>query len=60
MQTRPQPDPILTMRTRLASLDARIIHLRAMQKEGDGLAARLADHVERERGEISRKLKSAG
>jgi hypothetical protein len=59
-QTRAQPDPIVTMRNRLASLDARIVHLRALQQEGDNLAARLADHVERERGEISRKLKAIG
>lgn len=58
MHIRPQSDPIASMRTRLAALDARIVHLREMQREGDGLAGRLAEHVERERGQISEKLKA--
>jgi hypothetical protein len=58
MQSRTQSDPILSMRTRLAALDARIVHLRTMQQEGDSLAGRLAEHMERERGQISEKLKA--
>jgi len=60
MQTQRQPDPIAAMRARLASLDTRIVNLRAMQQDGDTLAARLAEHVDRERGQIRDKLKASG